>query len=116
MPSSQSKFDVEYISGEFGENYDININQDNGDPADISWATKGILTVRKPDGTLLFEDDTISILTSKVRWAMTEAQTEAGSSYTGNIDVQVELKDLATPTIKRLVKVLKGFIYKKITT
>ena len=116
MPGSQSKFDVEYISGEFGENYDINIKEDNGDLADISWATKATLTIKKPDGTLLFEDTTLTIGTSKVIWAMILAQTTAVSSYTGNIDVQVELKDLATPTIKRLVKVLKGFIYKKITT
>lgn len=115
MVDTQSLYDIEYVSGEFGETYTILILNDDGSNADISWADEVTLTVKKPDGTLLFSVATgdaspPTLASPNVLWPMLESQTTAGSSYTGDIDVQVEMR-LST-TRKRDTKIFKGFIYK----
>jgi hypothetical protein len=117
MTSSQSKYDIEYVYGEFGENYTIQILNDDGTSADISWANRAKMTVLDMDGNVLFSVTTESasplvIATPNVRWPMLASQTEA-SSYDGKIEVQVKLTAYSgSETRKKLTKVFDGFIYK----
>lgn len=113
MVDTQSLYDIEYIFGEFGETYTILILNDDNSNADISWADEVTLTVKQPDGTLLFSVATgdaspPTISSPNVLWPMLESQTTA-ETYDGKIDVQVELR--ASTTRKRLTKIFKGFIY-----
>jgi len=113
MVNEQSQYDIEYVSGEFGETYTILINTEAGNPADISWADAAVMTVAKPDGIVLFSV-AVNVASPNVTWAMLEAQTTAGTSYTGKIDVQVRIT--ASTTRKKLTKIFKGFIYKNQVT
>lgn len=73
------------------------------------------LTVKEPDGTLLFQIDKtdepteISISSPNVIWAMKATRTTA-ETYDGKVKVQVELRNSTTK--KRLTKIYTGFIYK----
>jgi hypothetical protein len=114
MVNEQSFYDIEYVSGEFGESYTIVIKNNASNDADISWADGAKLTATKPDGTVLFtatstDASPLVIASPNVIWPMLEAQTTA-LSYIGKIDVQVELT--SSTTRKRLTKIFKGFIYR----
>ena len=117
MVNTQSKYDIEYVYGEFGEDYTIQILNDDGTAADISWANRSKMTVLDMDGNVLFSVTTedaspLVIVTPNVRWPMLAAQTEA-SSYDGKIEVQVKLTTYSGgETKKKLTKVFDGFIYK----
>lgn len=91
------------------------IKNDDGSDADISGFDWAQLTVKQPDGTLLFQIDMtdepteIDISSPNVVWTMKEFRTTAGT-YDGKVKVQVELK--TSTTKKRLTKIYTGFIYK----
>lgn len=110
MSSSQATHDVEFVRGEFGDNYTFTILEDNGDNADISWATRAQLIIEDMEGTeLLNLDNTnLSISTPNVVWAMQSGQTD----YDGDIEVQVILTNGVSPTRRRLVKTMTGFVFK----
>jgi len=108
MVNSQSVYDIEYVFGEFGDNYNIGIKNDDGTDADISGFDASQMTVTKMDDTVLFTTS-VTRSTPNVIWAMTEAQTIA-LTYDGKIKVQVELT--ISTTKKRMTKTFYGFIYK----
>lgn len=112
MTSTQSKYDIEYVAGEFGDDYNIGIKNDDGSDADISSFDGAQMTVSKIDGTVLFTattDDSLTITSPNVVWTMTEAETTS-SSYTGEIKVQIELT--ISTTKKRMTKIFTGIIFK----
>ena len=115
MVNTQSVYDLEYVYGEFGDNYSILIKNDDGSDADISGFDGAKLTIKKPDGTELVAinvSDSPSYLTitsPNVVWAMKEAHTTA-ESYDGKVKIQVQLTNSTTK--KRLTKIYTGFIYK----
>ena len=111
MVSTQSKYDIEYVRGEFGENYNILIKNDDGSDADISAFDGAKLTVTQPDGTLQFtvtQADHLTITSPNVIWDMQVQETNA-NSYDGKINAQVELTQSTTK--KKMTKIFKGFIY-----
>lgn len=108
MVSTQSQYDIEYVYGEFGDAYTIQILNDDGTSADISWADAVKMTVTKPDGTVLFSTTAPTISSPNISWTMLEAETTAGT-YDGKINVQVQLT--LTTSKKRRTKIFKGFIY-----
>lgn len=108
MVSTQSKYDMEYVAGEFGDSYSIPVLNDDGSAADISAFTAAKLTIKKLDGTLLFNDTTnLTISTNSVAWVMQASETTA-LSYIGEARAQLELTNA---TKKRLVKKFTVFIY-----
>ena len=112
MVNTQSVYDIEYVYGEFGDNYNILIKNDDGSDADLSGFDGARMTVSKFDDTVLFTQTTsndLTITSPNIIWAMSEADTIAGG-YDGKIQVQIELTNSTTK--KRLTKVFRGFIYK----
>lgn len=106
--ASEAKYDVEFIKGEFGDNYTFTIKNDDGTDADISWATAVQLIIEDLDGVEKLNITTnLSISTPNVIWAMQSGQTD----YDGDIEVQVILTN-SGPSRKRLTKTMTGFVYK----
>lgn len=112
MVNSQSTYDIEYVFGEFGDDYNIGIKNDDGSNADISAFDGAKMTVAKMNGDVLFsvdETNHLSISSPNVVWDMQPEETEA-SDYDGKIKVQIELT--TSTTKKRMTKIFYGFIYK----
>lgn len=112
MVSTQSVYDIEYVYGEFGDDYNIGIKNDDGSDADISAFDGAQMTIAEIDDTVLVtvdETNGLAITSPNVIWTMTAAHTTAGS-YDGKIKVQIELTTSSTK--KRMTKIFTGFIYK----
>lgn len=111
MVSTQSQYDIEYVYGEFGDSYTIQILNDDGTSSDISWADAAKMTVTKYDGTVLFsvtQATGLTITSPNIIWAMTAAHTTA-LTYDGKIKVQIQLT--SSTTKKRRTKIFNGFIF-----
>lgn len=75
--------DIEFVTGEAGENYDFPFTED------LSGYTAGTLTIK--DTTLVTTVKTISVTvpsSSLVRWAMTTSNTNiAAGKYVGQLEL-----------------------------
>ncbi len=111
--STQAKFDCEFVQGEFGDNYNFNIKNDDGTDADISGFDGVQLIIKTPDEVttrLTLTNTNLTISSPKVIWAMQTGQTD----YQGEHIAQIILTD-TSPSRRRLVKVFTVFVYKKIS-
>jgi len=112
MTNTQSIYDIEYVFGEFGDDYLIGIKNDDGTDADISAFDGAQMTVSKSDDTVLFtinHTNHLAITSPNIVWDMQPEETEA-SDYDGKIKVQIELT--TSTTKKRMTKIFTGFVYK----
>lgn len=108
MSSAQQKYDMEFVKGEFGENYTFRILNDDGTDADISTYTGVRLIIEDFDGTELLNITTnLTVSTPNVIWAMQTGQT----NYAGKLRAQVILTKTGAA---RLVKVFSVYVHESL--
>lgn len=115
MPDTQGKYDIEFLEGELGDDYDITIKEDDGSLADITWATYALLDILAFDGIVKAAvpntELTIISASNKLRWAMKSDKT---SGYNGEHIAYVTLQNAASsPTRKKITKRMSVFVYPK---
>lgn len=108
MSSAQQKYDMEFVKGEYGENYTLRILNDDGTDADISSYTTIRLIIEDFNGVeQLNITSNLTISTPNVIWTMQNGQT----NYSGKLRGQVILTKTGGA---RLVKVFSVYVHESL--
>lgn len=105
MSSAEQKYDMEFVKGEYGENYTFRILNDDGTDADLTGYSTVQLILEDLDGTEnLNITSNLTVSSPNVIWAMQSGQT----NYSGKQNGQVILTGSGR---KRLVKIFSVFVH-----
>lgn len=85
--------DIEFVEGDFGDNYDISIYKTDGTTADITGYTTATLKIKTLDLVTTKLTKTLTIVTptpALVRWVMASGDTNY-NTLTDSLTAQIEL-------------------------
>jgi hypothetical protein len=107
--------DIEFIEGEFGDNYDMSLYNKDGTTADITSYTAATLYIKTTDLATIKLSKALTIVTAspaKVRWVMASGDTSY-NSITPNPQLTAQIELTGTGLDKRTYE-LTVFVSRKV--